>query len=101
MFKVHLVKSCTGEYEDYSETIIKGFIDKNKAEEFLKSCEDYFKNQFDTIEVEDEDYFAEEGDYYDEPLYRNEEYINNSPCGMIYIDYNGVWFSLEEVEIEE
>lgn len=86
MFKVYLVNSCTGVYEDYSENIIKGFIDKNKAEEFLKSCEDYF---------------AEEGDYYDEPLYRNEEYINNSPCGMIYIDYNGVWFSLEEAEIEE
>lgn len=36
MFKVYLVKSCTGEYEDYRESIIKGFIDKNKAEEFLK-----------------------------------------------------------------
>ena len=101
MFKVYLVKSCTGEYDDYSETIIKGFIDKNKAVAFLKSCEDYFKNQFDTIEVEGEDYFAEEGDYYDKPLYKNKEYIKNSPCGMINIDYNGVWFSLEEIEVEE
>lgn len=96
MFKVYLVNSCTGEYDDYSENIIKGFIDKNKAEEFLKSCEDYFKNQFDTIEVE-----GEYGLVVEEYLYRNEEYINNSPCGMIYIDYNGVWFSLEEAEIEE
>lgn len=86
MFKVYLVKSCTGEYEDYSETIIKGFVDKNKAGEFLKSCEDYF---------------AEEGDYYDEPLYKNEEYINNSPYGMIHIDYNGVTFNIEEIEVEE
>ena len=97
MFKVHLVKSCTGEYEDYRESIIKGFVDKNKAEEFLKSCEDYFKNQFDTIEVKYED----DEDYYDEPLYRNEEYIKNSPCGMVYIDYTGVSFSLEEVEVEK
>ena len=101
MFKVYLVKSCSGEYEVYSEDIIKGFVDKNKAEEFLKSCEDYFKNQFDTIEVKDEDDFAEEGDYYDEPLYSIDDYINNSPCGMIYIDYTGVSFSLEEVEVEE
>lgn len=97
MFKVYLVKSCNGEYEDYSENIIKGFVDKNKAEEFLKSCEDYFKNQFDTIEVKYED----DEDYYDEPLYSIDDYINNSPCGMIYIDYTGVSFSLEEIEVEE
>ena len=97
MFKVYLVKSCSGEYEVYSESIIKGFVDKNKAEEFLKSCEDYFKNQFDTIEVKYED----DEDYYDEPLYRIDDYIKNSPCGMVYIDYTGVSFSLEEIEVEE
>ena len=34
--KVYIVKAPYGEYEDYSEPIVKVFADKGKAEEYVK-----------------------------------------------------------------
>ena len=34
--KVYIVKAQYGEYEDYSEPIVKVFADKGKAEEYVK-----------------------------------------------------------------
>jgi len=98
MFKVYLVKSCTGKYEDYRESIIKSFVNKDKAIDFYNNCKDYFNNQYDTIEVKDRDYF---GDYYKEHLYENSDYLKNSPCGDIYVAYDGVSFKIDEIEVEE
>jgi len=101
MFKVYLVKSCTGKYGDYKESIIKSFVNEDKAIDFYNNCKDYFNNQYDTTEVKDEDYFADEDDVYNQPLYENSDYLKNSPCGKIYVDYDGVSFKIDEIEVEE
>ena len=34
--KVYVVKAPQGEYEDYQEPIVKVFIDKKKAQQYVK-----------------------------------------------------------------
>lgn len=39
MNKIYLVISCSGQYEEYMESIEKGFMDYHKAEEFMHKLE--------------------------------------------------------------
>lgn len=45
--RIYLVKKAEGEYENYRETTLKVFIDKEKAEEFLKNKQELEKQKLE------------------------------------------------------
>jgi len=79
---LYVLKYCTGEYEDYTETILGYSDDMNK----LEKAKRVLKEQY--ADFADNDYWEEE--YTKDKLYE------------LQLDSTGVWFKIEEItEIKE
>lgn len=91
MKEIYIVSYTTGEYEDTYTGVLKVYEDKDKAFKFLNDCKEYFKNQFDDIIIDGMVSY----------MNMDEDYLRNSPCGYLALDYNGVWFRIEGYKIEE
>jgi len=70
---IYVLKACTGEYEDYSETILGYAKDMNKLEKVKAVLKEQY---FDC-----EGYGSNKDKLYD-----------------LYVDYTGVWFKIELVK---
>lgn len=82
---IYLVIGNTGESEDYHEWVAKCFIDKNVAEAYLESCQNY-TNKAPLDENGETDYYTD-------------EWLDNSPDPFFNIDYTGTHYYILEREL--
>ena len=96
--KVYVVKAPQGEYEDYQEPIDKIFLDKKKAQQYVK--EENAKLPLEQAEMCQNCYFKWENPAQKEKIrptcFNGDEYCEN------YFKYNDVQpLFIEEYEVEE
>jgi len=75
---MYILKACTGEYEDYHETIL-GYSENTDD---LRKVQKILKRQYADFK---------EHDYYSEEYTRGKLY-------EVDVDYTGVWFKVEQIE---
>lgn len=96
MRKINVVISCCGEYEDYRETIERGFTDKRRAEAFMQTLR------------EDEEYWQSRANkckecggtdktcpFYIEAFHTDVGCENYEPC------HDEVEYRIDEIELED
>jgi len=92
---IYVLKSCTGEYEDYSETSLCYFDDINEAEIMYakgKELLEYLNHRaYEFIEK----YSNSDNIFYQEALIKR--YLKAIGIDIL-IEYTGVWLSLEKIE---
>ena len=77
--KIFIIQAYTGEYEDYQERNLVAFSSQEEAESFVAELEE---------------------DYSDWENKRNDEEWLNSRKYDLYVDYNGIWFGINVIELE-
>jgi hypothetical protein len=86
--KVYAIVGETGEWEDSRKWISKVFLLKEKAELYMKECQDYA------------DHMMEEVDDFPKCFMDSPE-DKSVPDKQLRIDYTGTKYSLVEYEVEE
>ena len=114
MFTIYQIHKMSGEYEDYSDTIIGSYLRKERAEEVIKTLRDEEKESreralkcqncpvhdyncdFRSVINEHCEDFEEERelDYGEEQTFCKNEYYLYSP-------YDAVYYEIQKVEVEE
>jgi hypothetical protein len=89
--KIYIIVGSTGEHSDYSEWIVKAFLNKNEANEFLLLLNDYSMNLLTQL-----NFIAENN------TSKYWEFIRNAKIDLdpnFKMDYTGTTYNIVETEL--
>ena len=100
--KIYLVYEESGEWEDYNKILSKGFLSKQKAEEYKLNLEQEEKERQEQIKKCNECPYkygdGKENEKCNCKKFKLDEYGYCENYDCIYEKY---WYSLEEIEVEK